>query len=169
MLPKKTLRVGVHPSMKNLNVAVETLENILGSQQGPDGRLLFTPQQVEELLRLRLSGGQPMLSLENKDGIYEILALFYKRPYDEILTYLESRDWPNTDEIAFLSPLMTDVINNVSKNLEIYRSQVISKGIFKCRKCGGTNTTTEQKQLRSADEGANTVVTCVTCQVSYTI
>ena len=40
----------------------------------------------------------------------------------------------------------------------------VSEGVFTCRKCGGSKTTSVGIQLRSADEPMTNFVTCTTCK-----
>lgn len=48
------------------------------------------------------------------------------------------------------------------------KTQTVSSD-FKCRKCKGSNLLFNLVQLRSADEGMNTLVTCSDCQFKFTI
>ena len=97
----------------------------------------------------------------NPDVMYEFLGNLHtknaKSHISEILFNV------NNGNHAFDSHIFTSKRN---KNIEMFKSLIdaekeIVTSKFQCRKCKEYNTTTQTVQLRSADEGMDTIVTCL--------
>ena len=97
----------------------------------------------------------------NPDIIYELLGNLHaknaKAHISEIIFNVKNGNHAFNSHIFRLTR---------SKNIEMFRSLMdtekeIVTSKFQCRKCKEYNTTTQTVQLRSADEGMDTIVTCL--------
>jgi DNA-directed RNA polymerase subunit M/transcription elongation factor TFIIS len=71
--------------------------------------------------------------------------------------------FPNIDESN---------INTIDDIIKLFHPELVNenhKSIFRCIACKSNNTIYRNIQLRSADEGANTIITCNDCNVSFSI
>ena len=74
------------------------------------------------------------------------------------------------EELAFLKPheMNPEKYKNIIEK-KAYELKQKKKGstIFSCKKCKQSNCNVEQKQTRSADEPATTIVTCLECGFTF--
>lgn len=101
----------------------------------------------------------------------EIIALISKSDY-LISAIKDSTIDP--EKIAFMSPEELDPEKYESiikkRQLKEYNcTKSVGTDIFKCSKCGKSNSKIEQKQTRSADEPPTTFVNCLECGNKYKI
>lgn len=101
----------------------------------------------------------------------EIIALISKSDY-LISAIKDSSIDPG--KIAFMSPEELDPEKYESiikkRQLKEYNcTKSVGTDIFKCSKCGKSNSKIEQKQTRSADEPPTTFVNCLECGNKYKI
>ena len=76
------------------------------------------------------------------------------------------------DKIAFLSPdeLNPDKYDKImkKKSLEEYKkNNQATSNVFECKKCKNRKCQVVQRQTRSADEPATTIVTCMECGYEF--
>lgn len=74
----------------------------------------------------------------------------------------------NPSQIAFLdsNKLNPKINKHINETVYRQRNEKIEEKIttlYTCRKCRGNITTAQDVQLRAADEGSNTRITCMTC------
>lgn len=151
------------PSLGEQEETVETVETILSKVQMMNVRLL-TDEQIRQLVNLKMMNGSPMLTLENRYFIYELIAMIYKNSYQTIYSYLQSQPWTTHRDILLQSPSLKALKEKTLMDAESYRrKQGVSKGIHKCGRCGSEETWSSEKQMRSADEPATITVECVHC------
>lgn len=126
--------------------------------------------QARQLVGLAV-GTTPLLSVEDRPGIYQLVSLIDQLGWTDGLAYVQSQ---LTDPNLTVSQAMANIINNsplMSKakdrmmlDMDRYRRKVTSgKGLHTCRGCGSKETVSVQKQLRSADEPMTTIITCTEC------
>ncbi len=101
----------------------------------------------------------------------EIIALISKSNY---LASAIKDSTIDPEKIAFMSPEELDPEKYESiikkRQLKEYNStKSVGTDIFKCSKCGKSNSKIEQKQTRSADEPPTTFVNCLECGNKYKI
>lgn len=129
---------------------------------------VFTNQQVDKLTTLLGKNGLPLLTMEDKYLLYEIIYLTLKIGFDTIYQYLTSRNFSDSKEIIMESPLMLDYKNKVS--FDISQSQMMaptSLGLYKCPRCGSEYTVSMDKATRAADESLTTFVQCMSCNCRW--
>jgi DNA-directed RNA polymerase subunit M/transcription elongation factor TFIIS len=51
----------------------------------------------------------------------------------------------------------------------LYKNDFIEEGIYTCKRCNCKRVTVVSKQIRSADEGESTFITCVSCKLKWRI
>jgi DNA-directed RNA polymerase subunit M/transcription elongation factor TFIIS len=129
----------------------------------------LTSQQAKQLALLRV-GDAPLLSVEDRDGIYTIVSLIDQLGWDTAYPYIVSQLSPQLSvaeairQIVRDSPLIKRPKERFLLDLDKYRRKASSaKGLHTCRACGSKETISVQKQLRSADEPMTTIITCVAC------
>lgn len=62
-------------------------------------------------------------------------------------------------------------VRNIQKEKDEFISNpfIVEEGVLKCDKCGSNRTYSYSKQVRSADEGFTTFVTCAQCNAKWRI
>jgi DNA-directed RNA polymerase subunit M/transcription elongation factor TFIIS len=101
----------------------------------------------------------------------EIIALISKSKY--LINAIKDSSI-DPEKIAFMSPEELDPEKYESiikkRQLKEYNcTKTVGTDIFKCSKCGKSNSKIEQKQTRSADEPPTTFVNCLECNNKYKI
>ena len=101
----------------------------------------------------------------------EIIALISKSDY--LISAIKDSSI-DPEKIAFMSPEELDPEKYESiikkRQLKEYNcTKTVGTDIFKCSKCGKSNSKIEQKQTRSADEPPTTFVNCLECGNKYKI
>lgn len=154
------------------------MENIkLTFQQvkATDGSLLMTSDQVDKLLKIRLTRDEFLINVENRYFIYEVYNMIRKLGYYQTYEYL-NQDWSKIygnvadirKKIVLGSPLMKPFEDKLNLDMEIYRNKIdVGKGAIDCVKCGSENTVSVEKQMRSADEPMSVIVTCMSCSYKW--
>jgi DNA-directed RNA polymerase subunit M/transcription elongation factor TFIIS len=103
----------------------------------------------------------------------------YSTKADEIVNLLTNVDTPffikglkegliKADKIGFMSPeeLNPEKFEKIVKKRELEeykKNNQATSNVFQCKKCKNRKCQVTQKQTRSADEPATTVVTCMEC------
>jgi DNA-directed RNA polymerase subunit M/transcription elongation factor TFIIS len=134
--------------------------------------LRLTPQQANKLANLKIGGTTPLLSLEDRPGIYTVVSLIEQLGWDKGIAYIEREIATKSElpvsqvvkNLVLRSPLLAKSENRLYLDMDKYRRKASSaKGLHTCRVCGSKETISVQKQLRSADEPMTTIITCVAC------
>lgn len=147
--------------------SIIVIDEILASYR-KDGVPILSEDQISKLTDITLSNGRKFFSIDNdrdRDGIYMILGDFDKYPFDDVYTALTRRKYNSKDEYIFEeSPGMGFSRYKAKIDTEIFKNKIETvPGTFKCRKCTSEETIAMESQMRSADEPATIVVTCVMC------
>lgn len=154
------------PSIKK----VTKVHDILSSLR-KDDRNLLSRDQINRLVSLTFStSGDPVLDLEHRYFMFEILGLLQQTDFETVYNFL-SVDWedvfpqPSTRKNIILeSPLMQPAKDKLASDLEIFNKRLdVSKGGVDCPKCSSDETISVSKQIRRADEPATIRVTCLQC------
>ncbi len=116
--------------------------------------------------------------IETNDCAYLVDDIF-KNKVNEIVECMNKSDYLGNmivlghilpEELAFLKPheMNPDKYKNIIEK-KAYELKQKKKGsnIFSCKKCKQSNCNVEQKQTRSADEPATTIVTCLECGFTF--
>ena len=112
-----------------------------------------------------------------------LLEQIYETKSSEIIAIISKSDYLisaikdssiDPEKIAFMSPEELDPEKYESiikkRQLKEYNcTKSVGTDIFKCSKCGKSNSKIEQKQTRSADEPPTTFVNCLECGNKYKI
>lgn len=112
-----------------------------------------------------------------------LLEQIYETKSSEIISLISKSDYLisaikdssiDPEKIAFMSPEELDPEKYESiikkRQLKEYNcTKSVGTDIFKCSKCGKSNSKIEQKQTRSADEPPTTFVNCLECGNKYKI
>lgn len=121
----------------------------------------------------------------NKQITYEILCSLYKIGYTETVKLMnnesvfsninnENKDRNVYNEInkgiIFGTPLLKESQLRKLTDIEIFkRGDTNEEGVFECPKCKSFNTSTVQKQVRSADEPMSCFNKCNACGYAWRI
>ena len=135
---------------------------------------ILTDEQIKNLTELKFSNGENILTLEDRNFLYEIVWLIKEKGYDVAYNFL-SADWEKVlgsmnirKKILFENPLMESAKDKFYSDMNIYKTRVSVEAGEKCRKCGSTETISIAAQLRSADEGMSYKHQCVQCKFRWT-
>lgn len=127
-----------------------------------DNERRFTPNEINIILNIKDDQGEPMLSINNKEFVYEIINMFIERPFDEVVQYLEGK--PAKSETIFNYVLFDsskrrfmNEINSMSYEAEV------EEGVIECPSCHQHRTRYVQVQTRSGDESFTTFASCIEC------
>jgi hypothetical protein len=144
------------------------LSNIVNQQGSP----LVSSVQAKELTDLRFSvSDEPILSLDYREFVYEIVYMLNILDYDVVKGFL-STDWEKIfgvtgdirDKMLFAGPLLKQSRDKLLMDMEIYRGTTdVVVGAEDCRKCGSKETLSVAKQQRSADEPMTIRCHCLSC------
>ena len=151
------------PSQTTVAKQLETINTLLNRIQ-ISGEPLLTQQQVFDLTSLKLHSGQPLLALEDRYFVYEVVGLVQKIKFDSAYQFLTSQVWMTSKECLFAFPTLDKAKDKMRVDASILRNKSIAaKGLFTCRRCGSKETISAQTQTRSADEPMTIKVTCIQC------
>lgn len=128
----------------------------------------FTDAQTAILLRYKTPYEDPLFA--NAYNYYQLTYLLETLTNEQVMQYLASiaSDDNIVDEKVFYfqSPQYSGVRDATEKELYLLQDeeQFASKDSRPCKWCGSTQTITQFKQLRRADEGATEVTECLACK-----
>ena len=142
--------------------------SILSVIKFADGTSL-TLSQVQSLVSLQDSSGNPLLSLSNRQLLYEISGLLYSDGFDIVYEYLRT---PKTTNKAYImdSPGKSMVQSReqyqVTLDAAQYRENV-AEGLYTCPRCDSKKTTARFVQIRRLDEPATAFIKCANFSCGY--
>lgn len=153
--------------------AVKPVTSLLTSLKKEDKTILVSGDEAMKLASLRLKNGEAMLTMEDKNFIYEIVWLLNKAGYTKTYNFL-SAGWENVlgsnnirKKILFENPLLERQREKFLIDLEIYGSKVEVSAGEKCRRCGSVETISVMTQSRGCDEMSTVKVTCLACSYHW--
>jgi DNA-directed RNA polymerase subunit M/transcription elongation factor TFIIS len=149
---------------------VKPITNLLTSLKKEDKTSLITLDEANKLASLRLKNGEAMLTMEDKNFIYETVWLLNKAGYTKTYNFLNA-GWENIlgsnnirKKILFENPLLERQREKFLLDLDIYTTKVEVSAGEKCRKCGSTETIALERVARSGDEIIAISITCLMCK-----
>lgn len=135
-------------------------------RDGKEGAL--TQQEIHRLTSLTYPEGAPVLRLDQRHLIFEIVSLYVeslnKKAGDgEIFMSQLEETFKIARDAVFDSPSFRAEKNKYLADVDRARNPIkILQGI-PCPKCHSTNTTTTRVQMRSADEPMTIITQCHAC------
>lgn len=134
----------------------------------------ITPDQVQAVLDLQYADGSPVFDVEDvedRDTKVEILSMFKKLEYDEVMDYLRTVSSKPKDisRLVLESPLMEDARISLKNKREILsRDPPGAKTVAgKCYRCGNEQLLMSSLQTRSGDEGMTNIYFCPQCRNTW--
>lgn len=144
------------------------------TQQSPDRLAEFLASfglnnlDIQKLFALEYPDGTKILNSRSPSFVVEVLNMIKKTSFQETIAYLKTV--PNKKKAILDSPLLEPQrereriqLDNLQKTIEA------ESGDYVCSGCGSDRTISRSKQLRSADEGASTLVRCLDCNRGWRI
>jgi len=151
------------PRLARLAIQQPDINAVIGGITFENGTKL-TSNQISDLLSIRYSNGQPVITLQDRDILYEMMNLINKIGWEEGYRYLVQSTFPDKTSVILENPLLQKERQQLYADMENYRNRPITgKGAYKCGKCGSEETISAEKQTRSADEPMTVHVTCTAC------
>ncbi len=153
-------------------IPTQSLTTMLPTMKKEDGTPLVDYNQALALTSLKFERGDPILTLEDRPFVYEIVNMLNELDYEVVYNFLNA-GWEKVfgsgaglrKKIIFENPLLVKAKDKLAMDMEIYRSKVeVSKGAINCRKCGSEETLSVSKQIRSADEPESILANCLSCK-----
>lgn len=145
----------------------QTIDTLLGGLRIGETKIL-NEEQIRQLKSVTYDNGTPIVSLENRSLLYEIIGMITKIGYDTVYQYLTSRAWTNGQDIVFLAPTLLQTRDKVLSDADAFKRKIKpGKGVAKCGKCGSEEVYTAEKQTRSADEPMTIFFTCAHCSARW--
>jgi DNA-directed RNA polymerase subunit M/transcription elongation factor TFIIS len=146
-----------------------SLENMLLSLKKGETPVL-NRDQAASLLSLKFSNDEPVLTMEDRGFVYEIVNLLMTVGYEDTYNFLKM-NWeekfglsPNTrNMIIFENPLFETLKIKFINDTNFYKNKIEVSAGEKCKKCGSIETISAERQCRSGDEAVSIRVTCLQC------
>ena len=121
-------------------------------------------EQLEQLLSLKYPNGKSIITLRDREVMYEVICLI-KEVDDFELIKNEMTNVKNRDDIIFGNREMFVSRYRAGLEVEMMRNQIeVEEGGYTCPKCKGNRTISTMSQTRSADEPMTTFIVCTDCQ-----
>ena len=153
---------------------IKSINNTLISLKKEDGSSLVTKDQSEALSSLKFENGEFILTLEDRNFLYEIMWMLNEVGYDISYNFL-SANWEKVlgshnirKKMLFENPLLEKARDKFKLDLDIYKTKVEVSAGEKCRKCGSIETISITKQTRSCDEAPTIKISCLSCKYRWT-
>jgi DNA-directed RNA polymerase subunit M/transcription elongation factor TFIIS len=130
------------------------------------------PNQVQNLLTLRLANGRPIFTLsdEGKPLLYQILYEIKQSGYQSVYSLLTLQVFTSVENILIAMPSLNDPVSMVRKKEEIFKTNNDEiEGVYRCKNstCGSNQTTYFMAQVRSGDEPLVAKITCNACGFNW--
>lgn len=124
----------------------------------------FTNKQIQELTSLSTSYG-PLLTLNNRDLLYEVVCGCFMFGVDSYISFLDSslELFKTPNDVIFNDKAFEKQKKQYINDTDKMRRDVTIRTGQKCKYCKSTNTSSIMAQLRSGDEGSNTITQCFNC------
>ena len=87
--------------------------------------------QLDTLVGITMVNGTPLLSLDDRPFIYEILSMVSKLGIEVTLNYLRSKQWTTREEALFMSPLLAANREKSMNDADVIRNKIV---VLKVRK-----------------------------------
>jgi len=127
----------------------------------------LSKNQIDQLLSLKYKDGRSIISLRDREVIFEIVSLL-KEVNDFNLIKMELENINNRDDIIFGNRAMFVPRYRAALEVEMMRNQIeVEEGGYTCPKCKGNRTISTMSQTRSADEPMTTFIVCTDCQTRW--
>lgn len=147
--------------------------DILSSIKKEDGTDLITISEAENLSNLKFENGENILTLQDKNFLYEIIWMLTKVGYEKTYNFL-STNWEKIfgpqnirKKILFENPLLAPAREQFDLYMEIFKSKIEVSAGEKCKKCKSENTISISAQTRSADEAQTIKIQCLECKFKW--
>jgi len=125
---------------------------------------ILSDEDLEALLRLTYPNRHVILDFEDENTRIEVLALFRKFPFTDVMDYLSNA--VNFEDLVLNSPLMADARKAVKEKREILSRDLPGAkiGPGKCPHCGHDEILRTEVQTASADEPMRIIEECTQCR-----
>ena len=139
------------------------LKSFRNSKQEPSLR----DGEINQLLSLRRQDGQTLIFTGN--DWYHATTQIDQFGFDPVYKVLSNQTWIDFNEAYRQLPIFELPKRRQRADIAALKKQSdISKGVFKCGKCGSEETFSYQKQVRGADEPMTIFIKCVHCNTQWT-
>lgn len=173
MSPLPATPVAIAPPVPK--VKTESVVTVLPTILKEDGTPIVNYNQALALSALKFEEGEPILTLEDRPFLYEIVNMLNTLDYEVVYNFLNV-GWEKVlgsgagirKRMIFENPLLVKSKDKLAMDMEIYRNQVdVGVGMVNCKKCNSTETLSVEKQKRSSDEPTSVTVKCLQCQYKW--
>ena len=144
------------PTVTVTTITVETLLSQLMYTWGG------TIDQVRQLTALVYEDDSPIITIDRRDVILEIVGMLVKNDFAEILDFLT--DAPSVDHVLWKQKSLDEGRTKLAREIAIQQAEDVGvKGVGKCKYCPSTELVFSLKMTRSGDEAMTVFVRCVLC------
>lgn len=125
--------------------------------------MLFAPQLIPRLLKLRYPDGTPVMTIARLDILTEVKTMFERFVAEDIWTFLESATGP--EDILWNQPDMEVGRKTVDQEISLQLLEENSgiEGVETCKYCSSNRVIIHSKQTRSGDEPMTIFCMCPEC------
>jgi DNA-directed RNA polymerase subunit M/transcription elongation factor TFIIS len=140
----------------------KSLQTILGE---------YCPQlneeQIKTLMSLKNTEGEDINIMNDRDFIYEMIGLINDIGYNKVLALVKNNQSHMNDKLFFDLDIYNEEREKYYDDIKKLREKIQLTNGKRCTKCGNKNTLTNERQMRSGDEGATVINFCVDCQIQF--
>lgn len=149
---------------KEVEKVVKEKDEVVLSSYKIKGKSIVSKEEAKMLLTLKDRKGEPMISLNRGTEVYQLLltvqAHGFQTVYDE-LTDTEKK-YPSLS-YYFLDSMNKEKRMYVTNILQQVVTKKMAEGVYKCKKCGETKTSSISAYSRG-DEPPVQHITCLNCR-----
>lgn len=159
-------------------ISIKNIQTVLTSLKKEDGTALVTPEEANNLVALKFSNKEPILTLEDRSFLIEV-AWLLAHPnvgYEKTRNFL-STNWEKVfgtlhnirTKMLFENPLLEPARDKFALDMEIFRNKTdVVVGGENCPRCGSQETISSERQLRACDEMSTLKCYCLSCTLRWT-
>jgi len=166
---KKTHTLAI-PEIKS-----QSLITLLPSMKKENGSQLVDYNQELALTSLKFqTTGEPVLTLEDRPFVYEVVGLLNQLDYEIVYNFL-SANWDKIfgtvpdirKKIILDNPLLQGARDRLAMDMEVFRGKTdVAKGVL-CKRCGSEETISVERQIRKSDEPVSIFCYCQACSYKW--
>lgn len=125
--------------------------------------ILFAPELIPRLLKLRYPDGTPMMTITRLDILTEVKTMFERFVAEDIWAFLETVTGPN--DILWNQPDMEVGRKTVDReiDLQLLEESTGIEGVETCKYCSSNRVIIHSKQTRGGDEPMSIFCVCPEC------
>jgi len=124
-------------------------------------------EQIKTIMSFKNSNDEDISIINDRDFIYELIGLINDVGYSKVITLLKNKQTITDSKMFFDLDIYNEEREKYFDDIKKLREKIQLTNGKRCTKCGNKNTLTNERQMRSGDEGATVINFCVDCQIQF--